>query len=153
MIFLELRRHSRVTTGISATQSACWRRRRLFHLPRQVFQLLPNTCCTRLRRQQSCLGFFIQTLLTSGRRRRDQRGCGPLVGVGPGGSSGSAFPFPWKRKWQPTPVFLPGEFHGQKSLVGYSPCGHKELDMTEQLSTHHSGAFLLSFCLLFQKTF
>ena len=29
---------------------------------------------------------------------------------------------PWKRKWQPTPVFLPGEFHGQRSLVGYSPC-------------------------------
>ena len=32
---------------------------------------------------------------------------------------------PWKRKWQPTPVFLPGEFHGQRSLVGYSPWGHR----------------------------
>ena len=32
---------------------------------------------------------------------------------------------PWKRKWQPTPVFLPGEFHGQRSLAGYSPWGHK----------------------------
>ena len=41
---------------------------------------------------------------------------------------------PWRRKWQPTPVFLPGEFHGQKSLAGYSPWGHKESDMTEQLS-------------------
>ena len=38
---------------------------------------------------------------------------------------------PWRRKWQPTPVFLPGEFHGQRSLVGYSAWGHKELDMTE----------------------
>ena len=38
---------------------------------------------------------------------------------------------PWKRKWQPTPVFLPGEFYGQRSLVGYSPWAHKELDMTE----------------------
>ena len=38
---------------------------------------------------------------------------------------------PWRREWLPTPVFLPGEFHGQKSLEGYSPCGHKELDMTE----------------------
>ena len=37
----------------------------------------------------------------------------------------------WRRKWQPTPIFLPGESHGQRSLVGYSPCGHKELDMTE----------------------
>ena len=37
--------------------------------------------------------------------------------------------------WQPTPVFLPGESHGQRRLVGYSPWGHKELDMTERLST------------------
>ena len=38
---------------------------------------------------------------------------------------------PWRRKWQPTPVFLPGESQGQKSLVGYSPWSCKELDMTE----------------------
>ena len=37
----------------------------------------------------------------------------------------------WRRKWQPTPVFLPGESHGQRSLVCYSPRGCKELDMTE----------------------
>ena len=37
---------------------------------------------------------------------------------------------PWRRKWQPTPVFLPGESHGQISLVGYSPLGHKESDTT-----------------------
>ena len=43
--------------------------------------------------------------------------------------------FPWRRARQPTPVFLPGEFHGQRSLAGYSTWGHKELDMTEQLST------------------
>ena len=41
---------------------------------------------------------------------------------------------PRRRKWQPTPVFLPGESHGQKSLVGYSPWGHKKSDTTEQLS-------------------
>ena len=39
----------------------------------------------------------------------------------------------WRRKWQPTPVPLPRKFHGWRSLVGYSPWGHKELDMTEQL--------------------
>ena len=39
----------------------------------------------------------------------------------------------WRRKWQPTPVFLPGESHGQRSLVGCCPCGRKESDMTEQL--------------------
>ena len=38
---------------------------------------------------------------------------------------------PWRRKWQPTPVFLPGGFHGQRKLVGYSPCGHKESDTTK----------------------
>ena len=38
---------------------------------------------------------------------------------------------PWRRKWQPTPVFFPGEPHGQRSLVGYSPWGRKESDPTE----------------------
>ena len=37
----------------------------------------------------------------------------------------------WRRKWQPTPVFLPGKSHGWWNLVGYSPWGRKELDMTE----------------------
>ena len=63
---------------------------------------------------------------------------------------------PWRRKWQPTSVFLPGEFHGQRSLVGYGSWGHKELDMTEQLThtwlirvdvwqkpTHHYKAIIL----------
>ena len=40
---------------------------------------------------------------------------------------------PWRREWQTTLVFLPGESHGQRSLVGYSPWGHKESDMTERL--------------------
>ena len=37
----------------------------------------------------------------------------------------------WRRKWLPTPVFLSGESHGQRSLVGYSPWGRKESDATE----------------------
>ena len=41
----------------------------------------------------------------------------------------------WTRKWQPTPVFLPGKSHGQRSPEGYSPQGHKELDMTEHAHT------------------
>ena len=40
---------------------------------------------------------------------------------------------PMEKGMAPTPVFLPGEFHGQGSLVGYSPWSHKELDTTEQL--------------------
>ena len=38
---------------------------------------------------------------------------------------------PWRKKWQPTPLFLPGEFHRQRNLAGYSPWGHKDLDLTE----------------------
>ena len=41
---------------------------------------------------------------------------------------------PWKRERVPTPVFLPGEFHGQRSLAGYSLWACKESDMTERLS-------------------
>ena len=39
----------------------------------------------------------------------------------------------WRRKWHPTPVALPGKSHGRRSLVGYSPWGHKESDTTERL--------------------
>ena len=49
---------------------------------------------------------------------------------------------PWRRTGQCTPAFLPRESHGQKSLVSYSPRGHKELDVTEQLSTR---VFLYAF--------
>ena len=44
---------------------------------------------------------------------------------------------PWHRKWPPTPVFLPGESHGQRRLAGYSPCSSKESGTTELL-THTS---------------
>ena len=44
--------------------------------------------------------------------------------------------FPWRREWQSTPVFLPGKFHGQRSLVGYSLSSLKEFDMTEYTHTH-----------------
>ena len=52
----------------------------------------------------------------------DTRDAGPIPGWGR---------FPWKRKWQPTLVFLPGKSHEQRSLVSYSPERHKEPDMTE----------------------
>ena len=43
---------------------------------------------------------------------------------------------PWRRKWQLTPVFLPGKSHGQRSLEGYGPWGRKKLDTTEQQQQH-----------------
>ena len=49
-------------------------------------------------------------------RRCRRRGFDPWVGK-----------IPWRRKWQPTPVFLPAKFHGQRSLVSYSPWGHKQV--------------------------
>ena len=54
------------------------------------------------------------------RQRPKRRGLNPWVRK-----------IPWRTEWQPTLVFLPGESHGQKSLVGYSPWGSKESDMTK----------------------
>ena len=48
---------------------------------------------------------------------------------------------PWRGKWQPTPVFLPGKSHGQRSLAGYSPWGCKESDTTEVTECRFSAAF------------
>ena len=63
---------------------------------------------------------------------------------------------PWVGKipgdGQPTPVFLPGEFHGQRSLVGYSPWGHKESDVTERLNTSLR-ASAKGYCLHFPGLF
>ena len=52
---------------------------------------------------------------------------------------------PWRRKWQLTPVLLPGKFHGWRSLVGYRPWDHKESDTTEQL--HYTYKRILNVCL------
>ena len=58
--------------------------------------------------------------------RRDARdGFNPWVGK-----------IPWKRKWQSTPVLLSGIFHGQRSLVAFSPWGHKKSDVTDHTHTH-----------------
>ena len=62
---------------------------------------------------------------TSQCRRRRCRGFDPWVRK-----------IPWSGKWQPTPVFLPGKSHGHRSLVGHSPVGRKESDMTE--TTEHA---------------
>ena len=43
---------------------------------------------------------------------------------------------PWSRKWQPTPVFLPGKLHGQRRVAGHSPWGGKESDTTEHTHPH-----------------
>ena len=55
---------------------------------------------------------------------------------------------PWRRKWQPAPVFLPVESHGWRSLAGYSPKGHTESDTTERLSVYlHTHIYVhLDFC-------
>ena len=57
---------------------------------------------------------------TSKYRRHKRHGFDPWVGK-----------IPWRKAWQPTSVFLPGESHGQRTLAGYSPYGCTELDMTE----------------------
>ena len=57
---------------------------------------------------------------------------------------------PWWRKWQPITVFLPGNFHRERSLSGYSPWGHKDLDMTEHaVNVLHESLLLAAFNNLF----
>ena len=56
--------------------------------------------------------------------RCKRRGINPWIGT-----------IPWRRKRQPTPVFLPGRFHGEWSPVGYCPWGHKESDTPEHICT------------------
>ena len=58
----------------------------------------------------------------------------------------------WKREWQPTPVCLPGEFQGQRNLVGYSPWSHKELDTTEWITHTHTHTVRLKY-IHFQPRF
>ena len=62
---------------------------------------------------------------------------------------------PWRREWQPTPVFLSGEFSGQSSLSSYSPWGCTELDMTDwqTLSLSRKSMLLLFFKFWFQAFF
>ena len=60
---------------------------------------------------------------------------------------------PRSRKWQPTPVYLPGESHGQRSLVGYVPQGHKELDTTEVTEYAHAVSMTVSYDTKIKKLF
>ena len=59
---------------------------------------------------------------------------------------------PWRRKWQPTLVFLPGESHGQRNLVGYITWSRKELDTTEQLHFHFRMCVCVCVCVCVCKT-
>ena len=52
---------------------------------------------------------------------------------------------PWRRKWQPTPVFFSGESHGHRSLAGYSPWCRKQSDITMWLPRHFTHSFYLEF--------
>ena len=72
-------------------------------------------------------------------RRHRRRGFSPWVGK-----------IRWRREWQPTPVYLPGESFGQRSLVSSSPWGYKEWDMTEWLTPLHVCLPVLPTCELFE---
>ena len=58
-----------------------------------------------------------------------------LANIGDTGDDLWVEKIPWRKKWKTTPVFLPGESHKQRILVGYSPWGHKESDTTEHTCT------------------
>ena len=70
---------------------------------------------------------------SSGRELAGSDGKASAYNVGDLGSIPGSGRFPWRRKWQPTPIFLPGKSHGQRKLAGYSPWGRKESDTAERL--------------------
>ena len=81
----------------------------------------PGTRCQRVWLRQCPLLLLITSLVAQMVKNL------PTMWVDPGS-------IPWRREWQPAPVFLPGKLHGQRSLGGYSPWGHKESDTTERLT-------------------
>ena len=88
----------------------------------------PEVCLDCLRNSKEIMGFPGGTNdkeSTYQRRRPERCGFSPRVRK-----------IPWRRAWQPAPVFLPGKFRGQRSLPSYSPQGHKESDTPKQLCTH-----------------
>ena len=64
-----------------------------------------------------------------------------LANAGDMGSVPGSGRFPWRRKCQPTPVFLPGKSHGQRSLADYSPLGHKRIRHNLVTKQHNSGIY------------
>ena len=109
------RRRQTSKTQIILKEYTCYRLNCVFHLPYKL--VCPNPQDLRM---------------------------GLCLAVGPSGGASGKEPvcqckrlamqvgkIPWRRKWQPTPVFLPGESHGQRSLAGYSPWGCKESETTE----------------------
>ena len=65
----------------------------------------------------------------------------------------SVWKIPWRRKWQPTPVFLPGKSHGQRNLAGYSPFGRKESGTTEHARTSNEKGVWVMRCQQKHSTF
>ena len=69
------------------------------------------------------------------------------------GSAGRSKKIAWRREWQPAPVFLPGTSHGQRSLVGCSPWGHKESDTTKCINSNSNNKDDYSLQYLFIEGF
>ena len=95
-----------------------WRSKLYFSFPWKIRHQITRTVLTQ-RASQVAQGWEIHCQCRRGKRLVFH----PWVGE-----------IPWRRKWRPTPGFLPGKSHGPRSLVGHG--GHKHLDTTEQLSTH-----------------
>ena len=58
---------------------------------------------------------------------------------------------PWGRKWPLTPVFLPGNFHGQRSLVGYGPWGHKRFEHDLETKTIYTIMYICMYMCIYAK--
>ena len=143
--------HSNIQLAITITFSYHLCRIRFRTLQPHVFipmpsPVLPMSCCSSssIDSSHKIIAFFSLTFIMKfpggsavQNPPTNARDTGSILGSGRS---------PWKRKWQPSPVFLLGKSHGWRSLVGYSPWGGKESDRTQQLNNKQQQ--LISTCSL-----
>ena len=112
----------------------------------------PSSSCvlTWKKRQESSPASFIKILILLMRALWGFRWQSVCLQCGGPGFEPWVGKIPWRRKWQPTSVLLPGESYGQRSLVGYSPWGHTESDMTEWLHFLHERSTLITYLVTSQ---
>ena len=105
----------------------------IYHNDSQLRGLLPETFGNGWRHSGGFPGVLVVKNLPA--NAGDVRGVGSIPGSGRP---------PWRRTWQATPVFLPGESHGQRSLAGYGPQDHTVSDTTEVTEQEHCDVFCLT---------
>ena len=100
------------------------------YIPKAPQESLWQPVCNSLQGSWPCQHSLAETGHTHRKENEYGQALIPHYLRGASPNTGPLSSCPWRGEWQPTPIFLPGESHGQRSLVGFSPQGHKESDTT-----------------------